>query len=71
MATHNTPLAAFDSQAADIRSKDTLDAIIQIAEEQRGYIAEMHTALTAGDDQKLKLFASKLCGMEAPAITSI
>jgi hypothetical protein len=40
-----------------------LDALITIAEERKGYVEQMRSALISGDDVQLKLYARKLCGM--------
>jgi hypothetical protein len=66
MATH-TPLSHLNSQHQT--DPDPLDAIIQIAEERRGYLAGMKSALETKDDNKLRHFAAKLVGMTAPEIT--
>jgi hypothetical protein len=62
MAAHQV-----DAQAAEC---DDLSAVIAIAVERSGYLTGMKAALINNDDPKLKYFASKLCGMATPAITS-
>jgi hypothetical protein len=44
-----------------------IDAIIARAQERLGYLAHLKDAIDRGDDEKLKLYASKVCGIPIPA----
>jgi hypothetical protein len=65
MAT-NTPLMAAQINA----QADPLNATLAISKEITTYLTGMKSALQRDDVAELKHFASKLCGITAPAITS-
>jgi hypothetical protein len=65
MATQ-TPLQHLPSADAD-----PLDALIQIAEERRGYLTGLETALKSDDVPQLRHYAALLVGMPTPSIINI
>jgi hypothetical protein len=58
------PLEEFTMQGAD-----GLDAVIAISNEIHGWLGKLKEALLSGDDEQLKIYARRLCGLppESPA----
>jgi hypothetical protein len=52
-----------DESAHVLPENSELDTVMAIAKERSEYLLKMKEALLSGDDEQLKVYARKLCGL--------